>query len=83
VRNWLFAVGILVVLAGFALVAYGSMSQGSVSTGGFILIGPFPIVFGSGGNGPQLAILSVLVGIVMLVLLTLWARRVYALSRSD
>jgi len=56
------------VLAG-ACVLSVSAGEGSVSTGGFILIGPFPIAFGSGPNGPLLSILAVVLGILMLVLL--------------
>lgn len=79
-RNLLFLLGIAVVIAGLALVALGSAGQANVSTGGFILIGPFPIVFGTGGNGAQLALLSVIAGVVLIVLTGLWARR---LSRSS
>ncbi len=73
--NRLFLLGILVVLAGFALIVYGSAAQGSTSTGGFILIGPFPIVFGSGSNGGLLAVLSVVVGLLMVGLLFIMATR--------
>ena len=74
-KGSLLLLGMVVVLAGFALIAIGAGSQASVSTGGFILVGPFPIVFGGGNNGTQLALLSVVAGIVLVVMTALWARR--------
>jgi uncharacterized membrane protein len=50
------------------LVVAGSMGQASSSVGGFVLIGPFPIAFGSGQRGGELALLSVVLGCLMLVL---------------
>jgi uncharacterized membrane protein len=68
-RQGLLFLGLALVLLGFALVFAGSLASGQVSTGGFVLIGPFPIVFGTGGNGGILALLSVALGLVMLFLL--------------
>jgi len=82
VRRIFFLVGLVVVLVGFTLVILGSVGQTSVSSGGFILIGPFPIIFGTGGNGGELAILSVLAGVILIVMTALWARRLFA-SRPE
>lgn len=82
-RNGLFVVGIVVVLAGFALVALGTASQGNASSGGFILVGPFPIVFGTGGNGPQLAALSVIVGLILVILTALWVKGLSSRARQN
>jgi uncharacterized membrane protein len=71
----LLGVGLLMVLAGFFLVMLGSVEEGSISTGGVVFIGPFPIVFGSGPGGGDLALLSVVTGGVIFVLLILWGRR--------
>jgi len=57
-------------------LAAGSAGQGNVSTGGAVFIGPFPFAFGSGPQGWQLALASVLIGGVMIVLLVLWGWRV-------
>jgi uncharacterized membrane protein len=73
--NKLLVVGLLIILVGMALVVLGSASQGSVSVGGFILIGPFPIVFGTGTNSGQLAALALAVGLLMLVLVSVLAWR--------
>ena len=56
-------IGVLIVLAGMALVSIGSFGQSSTSGGGFVFIGPFPIVFGSGPSGWWLALLSVVIGV--------------------
>lgn len=76
----LFVAGFLLVVVGIALLVYGSVSQGSASAGGFILIGPFPIVFGTGSNGGELALISLLAGVVMVVLLLVTAWRFRALT---
>ena len=68
----LFAAGLLIVLLGLAVLLVGTASQGSASVGGAIFIGPFPIVFGSGPGGSTLALLSVVIGGVMLVLVLMW-----------
>ena len=58
----------VILLLGFMLVFLGSFSGGNASVGGFVLIGPLPIVFGSGRDSGLLAILSVVAGIIMIVL---------------
>lgn len=68
--NGLLFLGLSVIMVGMAFVVLGSADQGSVSTGGFILIGPFPIVFGTGPNGGQLATLALVVGLLMVALLS-------------
>jgi uncharacterized membrane protein len=67
--------GVAVLLAGFILLATGSAGQGNVSTGVVVFIGPFPFAFGSGPQGWQLALASVVIGGVMLALLLLWGWR--------
>ena len=78
----LLTVGLLIFLAGFGLLIAGAASQGGSSAGGVVFIGPFPIVFGSGPNGTSLALLSVVIGGVMVVLVVLWSWRVFR-SRAD
>ena len=79
--NRLLVAGLLIIIAGVAVLLLGSASQGGVSTGGFILIGPFPIVFGSGTNGGQLATLALAVGVLMITLVSVLAWRFRSLSR--
>ena len=73
----LYLVGLALLLSGFGLIVVGSFGEGSVSTGGFILIGPLPIIFGSGKYGGLLAALSVVAGLVTLVMVYLLLRRVW------
>jgi uncharacterized membrane protein len=72
----LLALGLLLVLAGISLVILGSSFPGSLSTGGVVFLGPFPIVFGSGRYGGELALMSVVIGAVMLPTFLLWGWRV-------
>jgi len=73
--NRLLGVGVAVLVIGFVLIVVGSAGQGNVSAGGVIFIGPFPLAFGEGPQGWQLAVASVLVGGVMLALFILWSWR--------
>lgn len=77
--NRLLAVGILLVVVGMAVVFLGSASEGVASTGGFVLIGPIPIVFGTGPNGGQIAILALAAGIIMFTAFVILAWRLSAL----
>jgi len=71
--------GMLIIFVGFLVVIVGA--GGSTSTGGFILIGPIPIVFGSGPNSRALsagglAISAVMVAVYLVSLLIFgWNRR--------
>jgi len=69
--------GLVILLIGFGLMVVGSATQAGVSTGGVVFIGPFPIAFGSGPNGSSLALVSVVIGAVMVALVTLWGWRVF------
>jgi len=69
--------GLLILLLGFGLIIVGSATQGGASTGGAIFIGPFPIVFGSGPGGENLALVSVVIGAVMVALVMLWGWRMF------
>lgn len=74
--------GVLVILAGVGLVMAGSLGGGSASAGGVVFIGPFPIVFGTGPGGWDLALASAVIGGVMVALLLLWGWR-FARVRED
>ncbi len=73
--NKLLWLGIAALMAGMVLVVAGSAGQGNVSTGGVVFIGPFPLVFGSGPEGWQLALASVVIGGIMLALFLIWSWR--------
>lgn len=61
--------GVAAVVVGMALFVAGTATEGGASTGGFILIGPVPIVFGTGPSGSVLALLAVIVGVMTVVVL--------------
>jgi len=74
----LLLLGLLILLAGFGLILVGAASQGGASVGGAVFIGPFPIAFGSGQSGPELALVSVVIGGVMVALMMLLGWRAFA-----
>jgi uncharacterized membrane protein len=73
--RWLLPLGVALILVGFALVFMGSLGESNASAGGVIFIGPFPIVFGSGPGGGELALISLLIGGVTIALMLLWGWR--------
>ncbi len=65
----LLLLGVVITLVGFAVVIAGSLSAPgwSGSSGGFILIGPIPIFFGSGPNSGMLASVALVITVAMVV----------------
>ena len=68
--SFLIIAGIIVVFVGIILIFVGSISQSTsknteVHTGGIILIGPIPIIF---GNDKSLIITGIIFAIVIMVL---------------
>jgi len=64
------SLGVLVIFAGFLVVIVGVFlgAGGSTSAGGFILVGPIPIVFGGGPNSGMLASVALAISAVMVAL---------------
>jgi uncharacterized membrane protein len=62
-------IGFTIIFVGILVVALGTFlgSSGSSSIGGFILIGPIPIVFGGGPDSGTLAIVAIAISAVMVV----------------
>jgi len=75
--------GLLVVLLGFGLIVVGSADQAGTSTGGVVFIGPFPITFGFGPNGSSLALMSVVIGAIIVVLVMLWGWRFFRMRSRE
>jgi uncharacterized membrane protein len=76
----LLLMGFLIVLIGFTLLIVAAVlsGEGSVSFGGFILIGPIPIIFGAGPEAPWLvlfAIMLTVLGVVMFLIMRREVRR--------
>ena len=59
--------GFAIMFVGFLVVALGAITGagGSGSSGWFILIGPIPIVFGSGPNSGMLATVALVIALAM------------------
>ena len=62
------SLGMLIIFAGFLVVIVGAVlgAGGSTSSGGLILIGPIPIVFGSGPNSSMLASVGLAISAAMI-----------------
>lgn len=61
-------IGLLLIIIGFLFLFAGSISRSDVKTGGVIVIGPLPIVFGS----DRTAILIAVIGAIAIMLLILF-----------
>jgi uncharacterized membrane protein len=73
----LFIAGFLVILLGIVVITVATvLSGGSASFGGFILIGPIPIVFGAGPGAAWLVLFAIVLGIISIVVLLMMRRRV-------
>ena len=71
--------GIALILIGFLLVFIGTLmaaaGNGEVEGGGVIMIGPTPIVFGTGRGAVTVAMLLALVLMVLWIIGALFMRR--------
>lgn len=76
-RLWmLLLAGISLVFVGIAVIVVASiLLGGSGSVGGVILIGPIPIIFGSGPDALWLVLVGVIVSIISIVLFLVLNRR--------
>jgi uncharacterized membrane protein len=77
----LLGLGLALVVVGLLLVAVGYAGS-SVSVGGAVFIGPIPFAFGSGQAGDRLALISVVIGVVMMVAMLVWAWRLSSQKRT-
>lgn len=74
----LFFIGFFIILAGIIIMVAAALlsGEGTGGFGGFILIGPFPIVFGAGPGATWLALFAIILGILSVMLfLILWRKR--------
>lgn len=68
-------VGFLLVFAGIIVLVVVSVLSGSGSVGGVILIGPIPIIFGSGPDAFWLVLIGVIVTVFCAVLFLVMNKR--------
>ena len=65
----LFFIGFFIILAGIiCLVIAALSSEGSISFGGFVFIGPFPIVFGGGPGALWLVLFAIILGVLSIIM---------------
>jgi uncharacterized membrane protein len=74
--------GLVLVLVGFFFIAIGC-AGGVASVGGVVFIGPVPVVFGSGPAGDRLALISIIIGAIMMMILLAWAWRLSSSRRAE
>ena len=68
--------GITLVFVGIAVLVVASVVLGgSGNVGGVILIGPIPIIFGTGPEATWLIIVSIIITVVSIILFLLMNRR--------
>ncbi len=70
----LYLSGVILVLAGFAILAAGSVGSPNTSAAVVVFVGPLPLVFGGGPYGSQLALISLVASVAIILLTYLWAR---------
>jgi uncharacterized protein (TIGR00304 family) len=68
----LLSMGLVLIFVGFFVVFLGALTSagagGPASSGGFILIGPIPIVFGNGPDSGLLAQVGLAITLVMVAI---------------
>ena len=78
-RSELIFAGFIVILIGMILIFVGMLSgitkaKGEVKGGGIILIGPFPIIFGTDKESVRgIILLTIVLIIVVLLFFTRWS----------
>lgn len=73
----LFLLGFFIMLAGFlVLIIVAALSgNSSVSFGGVVFIGPFPIVFGAGPDALTIIVLSITLAVLSIVTFIIMRKR--------
>jgi len=73
----LFFIGFFIILVGIIIMIVAALlfGEGTGSIGGFILIGPIPIVFGAGPEATWLALFAIILGILCTVLFFILRRK--------
>jgi uncharacterized membrane protein len=72
----LYALGLALIVIGFAVLFLAGTGSSSSSFGGVIFIGPVPIVFGTGPSAGILALIALMaaVGMILVVYLSWFGR---------
>lgn len=68
----LIMLGILILFGGFFYLIYKSNYEKEVRTGGIIMIGPFPIIFGSDTDSLKFVSILAIILIVISFIFMIW-----------
>jgi len=73
----LFIMGLLIIFAGVAVLMAAALLSGSSSAsfGGFIVIGPIPIIIGAGPEGSWLTAIAIILAVVGIAVFLVMHRR--------
>ena len=75
---------IILVVLGLVMIFLGAvLSGGELSTGGILLIGPIPVIFGGGPLGQVLALLATILAIILLALMLYLSTRKHSDIQSE
>jgi len=64
-QNYLLLIGLVFIFLGILIVLFSSITRGRVESGGMVLIGPIPIVW---GISKQMLLIAALLGIILLLI---------------
>ncbi len=81
--NALYISGFILVIAGFAILVVGSVGSPGTSAAVVVFVGPVPLVIGSGPYGSQLALISLVASVAIIVLTYLWVRERRAARQTE
>jgi uncharacterized membrane protein len=78
--SWIFFASFALVFIGMVVMMIASFSQGhrAASSGVVILIGPIPIILGSGPESTWLIALAAIISIIALVVFLFTRRKMYS-----
>jgi uncharacterized membrane protein len=73
----LFIMGIFIIFLGVVILMAASLlsGSGSASFGGFIFIGPIPIVIGAGPEAPWLTTMAIILAVIGTVMFLIMCRK--------
>ena len=81
--NTLYLSGFILVFAGFVILVTGSVGSQNTSAAVVVFVGPVPLVIGSGPYGSQLALISLVASVAIILLTYLWLRGRRAVRQTE
>ncbi|MBI3023661.1 MAG: DUF131 domain-containing protein [Thaumarchaeota archaeon] len=81
--NTLYLSGFILVFAGLAILVAGSVGSPNTSAAVVVFVGPVPLVIGSGPYGSQLALISLVASVAIILLTYLWLRGRRAVRHAE